>query len=152
MSEQDFAAILRDLPFFQGMKEEHIAELAGCASYASFQAGQSVFHQGEDADRIYVIRSGRIAVDVESVDRGMTTIQTLDADDVLGWSWLFPPYVWSFGARAVETTRTIAMDARCLRGKCEADTDLGYALLKRFSAVIVDRLRATRIQLLDICH
>ena len=150
MAVQNVEAILEELPFFRGMKKEHIVTLAGCASNASFPEGQAIFHQGEEANHIYVIRSGKIAVEVEVADEGLVTIQTLEKDDVLGWSWLIPPYIWNFSARAVDPVRSLALDARCLRGKCEADPDLGYALLKRFSEVIVDRLRATRLQLMDI--
>ena len=97
-----------------------------------------------------MIRSGRVAVDVDVITEGAVTIQTLEEDEVLGWSWLIPPYIWNFSARAVEPVRALALDARCLRGKCEADGELGYALLKRFAEVIVMRLRATRMQLMDI--
>ena len=150
MAVQSVETILRDLPFFRGMKPEHIAELAGCASNVTFRESEKIFRQGERADAIYVLRDGRVAVEVEVAGAGEVTVQTLDQDDVLGWSWLIPPYVWNFGARAVEPVHALALDARCLRGKCEADPDLGYALLKRFSEVIVDRLRATRLQLMDI--
>ena len=77
-------------------------------------------------------------------------IQTIDEGDVLGWSWLFPPYVWHFDVKAVELTRAIAMDGECLRNKCEEDHELGYEIMKRFSHVMVNRLSATRLQLLDI--
>jgi hypothetical protein len=77
-------------------------------------------------------------------------IQTLDADDVLGWSWLFPPHEWFFDARALELTRAIALDGKCLRGKCEADQRMGYQLMKRFSALVVERLQATRMQLINL--
>ncbi len=77
-------------------------------------------------------------------------IATLGEGAVVGWSWLFPPYRWSFDARALELTRTVAFDGACLRGKCEADTTLGYELMQRFAAVMLDRLQATRLQLLDV--
>ena len=147
---QSVERILQELPFFAGMKQEHVATLAGCAKNSSFSAEETVFRQGEEADFIYVIREGKIAVDVDVITEGAVTIQTLEADEVLGWSWLIPPYIWNFSARAVEPVRALALDARCLRAKCEADADLGYALLKRFAEVIVVRLRATRMQLMDI--
>ena len=82
--------------------------------------------------------------------RGLITVQTVREGDVLGWSWLFPPYRWHFGARTLQTTRALAFDGKCLRGKCENDHDLGYELFRRFSQVITERLEATRLQLLDL--
>lgn len=82
--------------------------------------------------------------------RGAITIQTLSAGDVLGWSWLFPPYHTHFGARAIEPIRALSLDAKCLRNKCEEDHDLGYEFMKRFSEVVIQRLQATRLQLLDV--
>jgi CRP-like cAMP-binding protein len=74
----------------------------------------------------------------------------LAAGEVLGWSWLIPPYHWKFDARAIEQTRALALDGKCLRTKCEEDHDLGYELLKRFAQIMEERLQATRLQLLDV--
>ncbi len=76
--------------------------------------------------------------------------QTVAEGDVLGWSWLFPPYRWVFDAQALELTRALVFDGTCLRGKCEDDHNLGYELMKRFAHVVVQRLQATRLQLLDV--
>jgi hypothetical protein len=78
------------------------------------------------------------------------TIETIGEGEVLGWSWLFPPYRWQFDAQAVGLVRAIAFDGRCLRGKCEEDHDLGYWLMQRFAQVMSQRLQATRLQLLDL--
>ena len=82
--------------------------------------------------------------------RGFATLQTVSEGEVLGWSWLLPPYRWRFGARTLQPTRALAFDGKCLRGKCEEDHDLGYELLKRFTNVVTERLEATRLQLLDL--
>jgi CRP/FNR family cyclic AMP-dependent transcriptional regulator len=82
--------------------------------------------------------------------RGAVTIETLHGGDVLGWSWLVPPHRTVYDARALGVVRTIALDGACLRGKCEEDPRLGYELLKRFTEVIVERLQATRLRLLDV--
>jgi hypothetical protein len=78
------------------------------------------------------------------------TIDTLEDGDVLGWSWLFPPHKWNFDSRAIALTRALVLDAKCLSGKCEEDHHLGYEMMRRFSAIMVDRLKATRLQLLDL--
>jgi CRP/FNR family cyclic AMP-dependent transcriptional regulator len=96
----------------------------------------------------YSRRKGRLEVFIPG--RGSVTIQTLGSGDILGWSWLIPPYAWRFDARAVEMTRAIALDGKCLRDKCEADHDLGYELLKRIAAILGQRLDATRFRLLDV--
>ena len=115
-----------------------------------FDAEQYILHEGEEATNFYIIHQGKVALEIFTSDRGPITIQTIGEGDVLGWSWLIPPYHWHYDARAIEPTSAIALDAKCLRAKCEEDHDLGYELLKRFAHVITQRLEATRLQLLDV--
>lgn len=124
--------------------------IAGCATNVRFKAEEFLYREGDEANNFFVLREGKVAIEAFSPKRGAITIQTLTAGDVLGWSWLFPPYHTHFGARAIEPTRAICLDGKCLRNKCEQDHDLGYELMKRFSEVIIQRLQATRLQLLDI--
>lgn len=124
--------------------------LVGCAANVRFEAGQYIFREGEEAKTFYLLRHGRVALEMAVPGRGSLTIQTIREGDVLGWAWLFPPHRWHFDARAVELVRAIAMDGQCLRDKCEQDHSLGYELVKRFAQVIVERLQATRLQLLDV--
>ncbi len=142
--------ILEESPFLQGLQNHHLELITGCASNARFDGGQYLFHEGEEAAQFFVIRHGRVALEVFTPDRGPITIQTLEEGDVLGWSWLVPPYQWRFDAKATELVRAIALDGKCLRTKCEEDHDLGFDLLKRFAHVIEQRLEATRLQLLDV--
>jgi len=142
--------ILGEHEFLRGLKPEHLALIAGCASNVRFEAGATLFHEGDEADQFYVIRQGKVAVDTHAPGIGPITVQTIGEGEILGWSWLVPPYEWRFTARSVELTRAIALDAACLRNKCETDHDLGYELLKRFTDIISQRLDATRLQLLDV--
>lgn len=142
--------ILAEHPFFQGLEPDHLKLLVGCASNVRFPAGEFLFREGEDASQFYLLREGRVAVQVVTCGRAPITIQTLGEGEVLGWSWLIPPYRWRFAAQATEPVRAFALDGKCLRSKCEEDHDLGYALLKRFSHIIAQRLQATRMQLLEI--
>lgn len=142
--------ILAESPFLQGLETHHLELITGCASNVRFDGGQYLFHEGEEAEKFFLIRHGRIALEVFTPDRGPITIQTLEPGDILGWSWLVPPYQWRFDAKAIELVRAIALDGKCLRTKCETDHDLGYDLLKRFAHVIEQRLEATRLQLLDV--
>jgi len=142
--------ILEESPFLQGLQPEYLKLITGCASNVRFDGGQYLFREGEEAEKFFIVRHGRIGLEIYSPDRGAITIQTLEAGDILGWSWLVPPYQWRFDAKATELVRAIALDGKCLRAKCEEDHNLGYALLKRFAHIIEQRLEATRLQLLDV--
>lgn len=147
---ENLEKILAEHPFLQGLESHYLDLIVGCASNVKFDAGQFIFHEGEEANQFYVIRHGKVALEIFSPERGAIEIDTLEEGDVLGWSWLIPPYHWRFDARAVELTRAIALDGKCLRNKCEEDHDLGYQLLKRFAHIIEQRLQSTRLQLLDV--
>jgi CRP-like cAMP-binding protein len=142
--------LLADVPVFEGMPAEQLALIAGCASNRVFEDGAYLLREGEPADAFYVIRRGDAALETYVPQRGALILQTLHAGDVLGWSWLLEPYRTAFDARAIGDVHAMEFDGRCLRGKCEEDHDLGYDLLTRFAVVIVQRLQATRLQLLDV--
>jgi CRP/FNR family transcriptional regulator, cyclic AMP receptor protein len=147
---QTLEPILAEQPFLKDLNPAFLQLLVGCASNARYEAGQFLLREGEEANQFFVIRHGRVGIELYTHDRGAITIETLGEGDVLGWSWLVPPYNWRFDARAVDLTRAIVLDAKCLRGKCEQDYQLGYELMTRFLQVIERRLQATRLQLLDI--
>ncbi len=150
MEKHSLSYILAEHPFLKGLKPAHLDLITGCATNVRFNAGKYIFREGEQANQFYILREGKVAVEIYGAQQGAITTQTLEGGDILGWSWLVAPYKWRFDARAVELTRAIALDGKCLREKCEKDHDLGYELLKRFSRVIAERLEATRIQLLDM--
>ena len=142
--------LLGSHPFFAGLNAGAARLMAGCAFNVHFAAGDYVFSEGEAADRFYVIRHGRVALEIRSPARGPLIVDTMDGGEVLGWSWLIPPYRYFSDARAVTPVSAIALDGACLRGKCEADAELGYQLLKRVTAVMYQRLQSTRLRLLDL--
>ena len=142
--------LLAEHAFFRDLPPEYLHILVGCASNAVFESGIYIFREGENADNFYLIREGKVALETNAPGQGAVTVQTLSKGEVLGWSWLVPPFRWCFDARAIEPTRAIALDGKCLRDKCEADPRLGFELLKRFAGVIVSRLQAARMQTLDI--
>lgn len=150
MQKQMLDVVLAQHPFFKGLDEEKLRFIAGCASNVRFDEGKFLFREGEDANTFYIIRAGKVALETFSPKHGAVTIQTLREGDVLGWSWLFPPYRWHFDAKALELTRAISLDGKCLRKKCEEDHDLGYELMKRMSDVIIRTLQATRMQVLEL--
>jgi CRP/FNR family transcriptional regulator, cyclic AMP receptor protein len=142
--------IIAEHPFFSGLESYYTNLLTGCASNVRFDAGTYIFKEGEEANEFYLIRSGKVALEIFAPQRKPIMLATLDEGEVLGWSWLLPPYQWRLHARAVETVRAIALDGKCLRTKCEQNHDLGYEMLKRFAQIMEQRLEATRFQLLDV--
>jgi CRP/FNR family transcriptional regulator, cyclic AMP receptor protein len=142
--------VLRDVPVFAGLDPEQLTLLAGCASNVRFGEGEVLFREGDAADTFWVVRHGSVALETFVPARGAITIETLEAGEVVGWSWLFPPYRWHFDARALSLVRATAFDGACLRGKCEDDPRLGYELMGRFTQVVIERLQWTRLRLLDV--
>src|SRR5271157_1998957 len=142
--------LLGSHPFFAGLSDSAIQLIAGCASNVHFAAGDYIFGEGETASRFYVIRHGRVALEIHSPARGPLVIDTMDEGEVLGWSWLVSPYRYFGDARAVTPVSATALDGTCLRGKCEADAELGYQLLKRVTSVMYQRLQSSRVRLLDL--
>src|SRR6266516_8114261 len=142
--------ILHDVPLFAGMAEEELNLIAGCGANVHFDSGELLFRLGDPADTFFVLRGGAVALELFVPARGPLTIETIEAGDVVGWSWLFAPYRWHFDARAVGSVSATAFDGVCLRGKCDADPKLGYDLMSRFAQVMIERLQSTRLRLLDI--
>jgi CRP/FNR family transcriptional regulator, cyclic AMP receptor protein len=145
---------MRDLlaahPFFDGLAEPHLAVVAACGRNVRLPAGTRVFDEGGPADTFYVIRRGRVAVETHRPGKRSVVISTMGDGDLVGWSWLIPPYRWHFDARAVEDTAAVALDGVCLRRKCDEDPQLGYDLMQRFTGLMVQNLQDTRMQLLDL--
>jgi CRP-like cAMP-binding protein len=142
--------ILAEHPFFEDLDPRYIQMIAGCASEASFKAGEFIFREGDLATHFWLIRQGKVTLETFAAGRGPIILQTLDAGDVMGWSWIVAPFKKQYDARTLELTRVIAFDAMCIRGKCDEEPKLGYELYKRFSQIIGQRLQATRLQLLDL--
>ena len=142
--------ILREHPFFAGVPAEHSALVAGCARNHRFEAGQYLFHEGEPAKELFLLRHGKAALAIVAPGSAPIVFATLGEGEIVGASWLIPPYRWAFDARAVGLVRAIGINAACLRAKCEAHHDLGYEMMKRFLSVLIKRLHATRLQILDV--
>jgi CRP-like cAMP-binding protein len=142
--------LLRASPVFEGLEPDRLALVAGCASNVHFDQGAVLFREGDQADTFYLVRHGSIALEMFVPARGSAVIETIEAGDVVGWSWLFPPFRWHFDARALTPLRATSFDGTCLRGKCDDDTALGYDLMTRFAQVLIERLQWTRLRLLDV--
>ena len=141
-------AMIQDHPFFHAMKPEHLDAIAACATEATFKSDQVLFREVEPASQFYHIEKGRIALEAHEPADGTVLVQYLGAGDALGWSWLFPPFVWHFQARALEPTKAIVLNGAHLLVTSERDHEFGYELMKRVAQIVIQRLQAARKQLL----
>lgn len=147
---QSLAELIASSPVFSGMADDDLALIAGCAQNVGFEADELLAREGDAADTFFLLRRGRVSLELHTPGRGGLAIDTADPGDVVGWSWLFPPYRWHYDARAAEDVRAIVFDGACLRGKCNDDPRLGYDLMQRFAQVMIDRLQHARFRLLDV--
>lgn len=147
---QTMDQLLADHPFFAGLDHDAVALMTGCAINVHLHAGDFLFRQGDPADRFFVVRHGRVALELSAVGAPGFVLDTVDDGGVVGWSWLVPPHRWFTDARATTETSVISLDGLCLREKCDEDAALGYALFQRVAAVMYQRLRSARVRLLDL--
>jgi CRP/FNR family cyclic AMP-dependent transcriptional regulator len=138
--------LIAEHPFLAGLKPAHLDVLCDCAMQTQFAKDQLIFREGDLANRFYLIQEGRVALESRAGGERTVLIQTVGAGEVLGWSWLFPPYYWHFDARTLAPTKAIFFYGTRLRAQCEEDHDFGYELMKRMAAVVILRLQAAREQ------
>ena len=137
-------------PVLGDLRPDFLELIAGCCVNVAFATGERIISAGERADHFWIIRNGRVDVELHGAARGTITIDRLEPGEILGVSWIAAPYVNEFDATAVEHGSAIKVDAACLRGKCTDDPELGHELYRRFATMLKSRLRATRLQLLDM--
>ena len=142
------AVALAAHPFLHGMSHGHLAVLADAASDVTFPAKHRLFEDDHGATRFWLIQSGHVTLDLHVPGRGRMNIESIGMGELLGWSWLFPPYRWAFGATAVTAVEAFEFDAPDVRECCSADPELGYELNQRVARVLAKRLQATRIRLI----
>jgi CRP/FNR family cyclic AMP-dependent transcriptional regulator len=150
MSIKPLDDIVAESPLFADLELHLLSLVSGCAKNVHFGDGDMLFSEGDPADTFYLIREGQVAVDIFVPNNGGITIDTLDPGDVVGWSWLIEPHQAHFDARAVGRVRALQFDGDCLRGKCAEDPAVGYALLSRFVEVLVQRMEALQVRVLDL--
>jgi CRP/FNR family transcriptional regulator, cyclic AMP receptor protein len=143
------AAVLADHPFLSTIPVTSLRRLATHVQPHPYPAGQQILREGELANRFFLIRQGLVRLDIEVPGRGPVEVETLGADAALGWSWLFAPYRWQLTATAVVRTSTLVFDGDALQAVMASDPPLGYELMRRFTGVMFDRLKATRLRLTD---
>jgi CRP-like cAMP-binding protein len=142
--------ILAEVEFFRDMKPAHLALVAGCAQNVRYEVGEFAGRTGDPADKFWVVREGKMALELHSPNRGALTIATMDDGDVVGFSWLLPPHRLRFDVHILAPTRALMFDGACLRGKFANDPELGFEMYRRVSRIIAERLESMSLQLLDI--
>ena len=149
MSKQPIEAYLSSLAFFHELDERFLKVLSNSCTVLEINEGDVLFHQGERADKFYLLRNGQVSVQVPALVGPTLEIQALSKDEILGWSWLIPPYRWHFQARAMEDSDLLEFDGNAILVHCEEDPKFGYELLKRFAALMSERLDAARQKMMD---
>jgi CRP/FNR family cyclic AMP-dependent transcriptional regulator len=149
-AEISVAMALAEHPFIKGMSQHQQRLLTDCAMFTHFKPGEFIIHSGDPANRFYLITKGKVVIEAYVDGRGRVPLETLGAGDVVGWSWLFPPYLWHFDAQAVDSTDAVFVYGTPLREECENDRDFGYEMMKRMTEVVINRLQSARKQLLNI--
>jgi CRP-like cAMP-binding protein len=134
-------------PFFEGMESPHLKVLTDCAMAKNCAPGDYLFRQGDFANRFYLIEEGTIVLEALDSDGKAVVVEELGANKLVGWSWLFPPHLWHFDARATEPTTALFFYGTILREACAKDPSLGFALFKRMSQGMAERLQAARARL-----
>ncbi len=143
-------SIIENHPFFKGLDSTFLELVTGCASNVRFEAGEFIFRQSEEANQFYLIRQGKVALEVCPPNRDPVVVQTASDGEIMGWAWIIPPYHSPFDAQALELTRAIQFDGQCLRKKCEEDHSLGYEVLSRLLPIVGKTMEATQLQLTDV--
>ena len=141
---------LRSHPFLSDLEPAYLTLLAGCAADVDFRAGAFLFHEGAPANRCYLVREGKVALEIGALGRGPIIIETLGAGEVTGFSWLLEPHMYQFDGRAIEPVRAVALDGDAVRAKCEDDPRLGFELMRRFANLAASRLQSARLRLLNV--
>ncbi|MGF1474863.1 MAG: cyclic nucleotide-binding domain-containing protein [Geminicoccaceae bacterium] len=150
MQQHGLEWIIAEHEFFRDLDPSFSELVSGCAKNVRFDAGSYLFNEGDKAAAFYLIRHGRVGLEIKAPGRVPMRFLTAGEGEIVGISWLVPPYRWSYDAKALELVRAISLDADCLRKKCETDNHLGYELMKRFVPALAKRLHTTRLQLLDL--
>jgi len=137
-------------PVFEGLEQEELELIAGCGKNIAVDAGERLFREGDDANTFFLVREGLVALDAYVPNRGQVTVVTCGPGEIVGWSWLVPPYKWRLTARVVESARVVEFDGACLRRKCDEIPALGYDLLSRIAGDLADHLQSAYLQVIDV--
>ncbi len=150
METESLARSLNEHNVVSELDDAHVAFLSGCTKNVRFKAGEYLFREGDDADEVFLVRKGKVSLEIHDTTRGTIVMETLHAGDLMGWSTLFPPYQWHADARATKDTLLFSVDGKCLRTKLEADHTFGYRFTRLMLREVHRRLERSRLQVLDV--
>ncbi len=150
MRIQGFREIVAEHSVFKNFDQETLELLGGCARNERFVAGETIFREGDAADKLYILRKGDVAVEIATPEMAPLIVETLHEGDLLGWSWMVPPHLHMSDARALTEVRAVSLDAGCVRDKCDQNPVLGYLMFRHWLPHLAARMRAMRMQLLDL--
>jgi CRP-like cAMP-binding protein len=142
--------LLSEHAFLAGVSSRTVAVLLEGARIVTFDRGALLLREGEDADTIFLITRGRVAIEIHAPSRGPLVIDTVEPGHVVGLSWVAAPFRWQFDARALEPVEAVAIDTQRLKEHLAVQPEVAAELHQRLSAVLLARLQATRIRLLDL--
>ena len=142
--------LVRENPVFEDVDNDILSMISGCGQNVAFEEGALLFREGDSADHFFLLRGGDVSLEIFVPGRGPMIFKTLGENEFAGTSWLIPPYRWKYDARAKSRVHAISFDAQCMRDKSEADNRVGYALMKKFVPVLIDRLQTAQLQMLDV--
>jgi CRP/FNR family cyclic AMP-dependent transcriptional regulator len=142
------AAALATQRFLHGMQPGQLTALAEAASEVAFPAGHRIFDEGDNAEHFWLIESGYVVLDVQVPGEGMAIVGRVGIGELLGWSWLLPPYQWTLGAVCATEVKAFEFNAQVIRDGCAADPALRDELMQRLLHVLSGRLMNTKSTLI----
>jgi len=149
MNKQSIEDYLSTHTFFSGLNDNFMKFLLNATTELQIKRGEVLFQQGGRADKFFLLRNGQVSIQVPALEGPALDIQTLGENQILGWSWLIPPYRWNFLARAVEDSDLLEFDGNAILARCEEDPEFGYELFKRFASLMSERLDAARQKMMS---
>lgn len=149
MAEASNRDLLSRNGFFSALAPEHLDLLAQHARRRTLANDEVLFRNGGAARHFYLLLRGKLSIEVAAIEGPPLELQALEPGAVVGWSWMIPPYRWHFQARAEQAAEALEFDGAEILARCEQDPRLGYELLKRFSALMSERLEFARRRIMD---
>ena len=149
MTEISLSRIIGDSSFFAGLDAGAINFLAAKAQKRRLDSGRVLFHQGDRAEHFYLILAGHLSLGIPALEGPTLELQDLGPGEIAGWSWLMPPNLWNFQARARTALEFVEFDGVAILAHCEDDPRFGYEIVKRFSALMSERLQFARQKMMQ---
>ena len=146
-NENNVRSILEEHQFFSGLNPTFLKLIEDSASIETFDSHDYLFYEGDPAPHFYLVLEGLIGIQIFGGEAGFINIQKLCPGEIIGWSWLLPPYNWFFSGEVLESCRVVKFDGEKLRNICDDNHDFGYEMARRLTSIVTQRLSETRSKL-----